>query len=82
MEARITRVGTSLGVIIPKYVAAEGGFVKGMPINIEYKDNAIIITRNHSVRAGWAEAFARYAAEGEEDTLLPDFIDSEAIELL
>lgn len=29
-------------------------------------------------RNGWAEAFAKYAEEGEDELLLPDFLDNEA----
>lgn len=82
MEAKITKVGTSVGVIIPRYIAAEGGFFKGSPVNIEYSDNKIIISKLTKPRSGWAEAFANYANEGEDEMLLPDFIDNEALDLL
>ena len=82
MEARITKVGTSVGVIIPRYIAAEGEFFKGSPVNIEYKDNKIIITKLNKPRAGWTEAFANYAKEGEDSMLLPDHIDNEALDLI
>ena len=82
MEAKITKVGTSVGVIIPRYIAAEGGFLKGSPVNIEYSDNKIIISKLTKPRSGWAEAFANYANEGEDEMLLPDFIDNEALDLL
>jgi antitoxin component of MazEF toxin-antitoxin module len=81
MLARITQVGTSVGVIIPRYIAAEAGFKKGSPINIEYRENAITITKATSARHGWADAFAAYASEGEDEQLIPDHIDIEAIEL-
>ena len=82
MEARITKVGTSLGVIIPRYIAAEGGFFKGSPVNIEYKDDKITISKINKPRVGWAEAFANYAKEGEDAMLLPDCLDNEALELI
>lgn len=82
MLSKITKVGTSVGVIIPKYIALEGGFSKGAPINIEYDDERIVITRHQSSRQGWEEAFQAYAKDSEEEQLLPDFLDSEAIELL
>ncbi len=82
MLSKVSQVGTSVGVIIPKYIANEGGFTKGSPVKIEYVDNKIIISKPIEKRAGWASAFARYAAEGEDAPLLPDVIDSEAVELL
>lgn len=82
MLAKVSQIGTSVGVIIPRYIAAEGGFIKGSPVNIEFLNNQIIISKPRTAREGWAKAFARYAKEGEEDMLLPDYLDSEADELL
>ncbi len=82
MLARVSQVGTSVGVIIPRYIATEGGFTKGSPINIEFSDDKIIISKPRTVRQGWAEAFARYAKEGEDEMLLPDCLDSEAVDLI
>lgn len=82
MLARISQVGTSVGIIIPKYIATEGGFTKGTSVNIEYTDNQIIISKPKAKREGWAAAFAKYANEGEDEMLLPDGLDSEAEELI
>ena len=82
MLAKISQVGTSVGVIIPRYIAIEGGFSKGSPVNIEYQNNQLIISKAKSKREGWAAAFAKYAKEGEDAMLLPDYLDSEAIELM
>lgn len=82
MLAKISQVGTSVGVIIPKFISVEGGFVKGAPVNIEYSDDKIVITKCSPKRARWAEAFAKYAREGEDEMLLPDYLDSEAIGLI
>ncbi len=79
METKISQVGTSVGIIIPRYIATEGGFSKGSSVNIEYKNDQIIISKIRANRAGWAEAFAKYAKEGEDEMLLPDYLDSEAI---
>ena len=82
MLAKISQVGTSVGVIIPRYIATEGGFIKGSPVNIEYTDNQIIISKPKAKREGWAKAFAKYAHEGEDANLLPDYLDSEAVDLI
>lgn len=81
MQARITKIGTSLGVIIPKYIALEGGFQKGIPVNISYENEKITISKAPAVREGWAEAFAAYAREGEDALVMPDFLDADALEL-
>ena len=82
MLAKISQVGTSLGVIIPRFIATEGGFTKGSPVNIEFTNNQIIISKPQTKREGWAAAFAKYAEEGEDENLLPDYLDSEAIDLI
>lgn len=82
MLTKVSKVGTSVGVIIPRYIAVEGGFSQGTSIDIEFKGNKIIIARAEKLRAGWAEAFACYAAEGEDEAYLPDVFDSEALELM
>lgn len=38
--------------------------------------------KKKSVRNGWDEAFARYAKEGEDEMIIPDFVDNEAEMLL
>lgn len=82
MLAKISKVGTSVGVIIPRYIATEGGFTKGSPVNIEFLNNQIIISKPENKREGWAAAFAKYAKEGEDAMMLPDYLDSEAVELM
>lgn len=82
METKIIRVGSSLGVIIPKSVATEGNFTVGMPLSVTLKNGRITMNKKESVREGWAKAFAAYAKEGEEEMFLPDFLDAETAELI
>lgn len=82
MLVKVSQVGSSVGVIIPRFIATEGGFSKGSPVNIEYKDEQIIISKPRSKREGWAESFAQYAKEGEDAMLLPDYLDAEAMDLM
>ena len=82
MQARITRIGTSLGVIIPRHITREGGFQKGVPVDISLDNDKITISKLPEVRKGWAEAFAAYAREGEDAAALPDFLDTEALDLI
>ncbi len=82
MLTRISQVGTSVGIIIPRYIALEGGFTKGSSVNIEYSNDRIIISKPRNRREGWAAAFARYAREGEDEMMLPDYLDAEAEEML
>lgn len=81
MQARISQIGTSLGVIIPRHITIEGGFKKGVPVNIGFENDTITITKAPAVREGWAEAFSAYAQEGEDSLVMPDSLDSEALAL-
>lgn len=82
MKTKIVKVGTSVGLIIPRFIAIEGGFNTGTSINIEYSQEHITITKINDARKGWAEAFAKYAMEGEDEMLIPDYIDCEAEKLM
>ena len=82
MDTKVIRVGSSLGVIIPKTVAIEGNFTAGTPLNVTVRNGRIIMNKKASVREGWAKAFAAYAKEGEDEMLLPDFLDAETTELI
>ena len=82
METKIIKVGTSLGLIIPGFVAKDYELRQGTKIEIELKNDVLVIKKKKSVREGWNEAFARYAKEGEEEQLLPDFLDDETDMLL
>lgn len=82
METRVIKVGTSLGLIIPKIVARDIGLQAGTPIEVNLKENRMIVTKKTKVRAGWAEAFASYANEGGDEMLLPDYLDSEIEDIL
>lgn len=82
MDSKIIKVGTSLGLIIPGLMAKDYDLQYGTKIEIELKDDIIVIKKKKSVRDGWGDAFAQYAKEGEDKQLLPDLLDSEAEMLL
>ena len=77
MDSKVVKVGTSLGLLIPRFIAIEGGFSQGTPINIEYSNDRIVVSRKRKVREGWVAAFKKYTQEGEDEMMLPDYIDSE-----
>lgn len=82
MESRIIRIGSSLGLIIPKVFANECGLCIGTPLSIDIGDDNIVISKQKSLREGWDKAFGHYAASSGEDDMLPDYIDTEVDNLL
>lgn len=45
MQSRITKWGNSLSIRIPKVLAQKVGLTEGMPVELQWEDNAIIIRR-------------------------------------
>lgn len=68
VKGRIIKVGNSQGIRIPKVLLEQSGIQEN--VEIEVRDNQIMITAASKVRAGWAEAFAQVAGNEDEDILL------------
>jgi antitoxin MazE len=68
VKGRIIKVGNSQGIRIPKVLLEQSGIQEN--VEIEVRDNQIVITAASQVRAGWAEAFAQMTANEDTDVLL------------
>ncbi|AFY95259.1 AbrB/MazE/SpoVT family DNA-binding domain-containing protein [Chamaesiphon minutus] len=68
VKGRIIKVGNSQGIRIPKVLLEQSGIQEN--VEIEVRDNQIVITAAPKVRAGWASAFSRVAGNEDEDVLL------------
>ena len=67
MRARIVKIGNSQGVRIPKPILEQSGITKD--VDIEVKNNQIIIRPLLKPRTKWDEAF-RKMAENDDDMLI------------
>jgi antitoxin MazE len=67
LKTNIIRIGNSKGVRIPKLVL-EACKLKGA-VNLEVKNGSLIISPLKRPRQGWAEAFRRMAAAGDDKLL-------------
>lgn len=74
IKARITRIGNSRGVRIPKILLDQAKL--GEEVELEAREGELIIRSRRAPRAGWGEDFARMAARGDDKLL-----DAEAISL-
>ena len=72
VKGRIIKVGNSQGIRIPKLLLEQSGISEN--VEIEVRDNQIVITAASHARTGWAEAFARMSSNEDEDILLDDVI--------
>ncbi len=64
MKTRLVRIGASLGVRIPERLIKKAGLEDEVDIRVHA--GGLIVTPVASLRAGWAEAAARYAKRDAE----------------
>jgi antitoxin MazE len=67
MRSKLVRIGNSRGVRLPKAVIEHAGLRD--VVDIEFEDGAVIIRCGDRPRAGWAAAFARISAAGDDALL-------------
>jgi antitoxin MazE len=72
MKTRIIRIGNSKGIRIPKPLLAQTGIED--EVEIEVKDNRLVVSRVTGTRQGWSEAFKRMAERGDDLLLDADTI--------
>jgi len=78
METTVLKVGNSLGFKVPEVILKEFDLKVGSKIKVDFRRNGdITLRKKPQIRAGWENAFALYALDGEDDLMLPDFLDAE-----
>jgi len=83
VEVTVIRIGSSLGLKFPDVVKQDFSLAIGTKVELKISSNCEVLLREKSkLREGWDAAFAQYAFEGEDERILPDFIDSETVALL
>jgi len=78
MEATVIKIGTSLGLKVPETLVKDFNLKAGTIIEMNFIQNGeLVLRKKPKIREGWDAAFAQYALEGEDEPMLPDFLDSE-----
>ena len=81
MKTRIVRIGNSQGLRLPRPLLDLAGFATDAEVEVEARAGELVVRPLHGVRAGWADAFARMARDGDDTLLDPpvatDFDESE-----
>ena len=67
MKAKLVRIGKSLGIRLPKAVIKRCSLVD--EVNLELKDDHIVVRAGRRPRQGWETAFARMRACGADALL-------------
>ena len=74
MEAKITNIGNSKGIIIPKKIIEQCGLKER--VNLEVRDNCILISPkvdNH--REGWEAAIIAAGASEQDELLMGNYLE-------
>jgi antitoxin MazE len=69
IKSRVIKVGNSQGIRIPKLLLEQSGIQEN--VEIEVRDNQLIITAAPHSRVGWAAAFTEMA-NNQDDLLLDE----------
>jgi antitoxin MazE len=77
MRSTLRSIGNSKGIILPQQLLKR--CLIENEVNIEVKDNAIIITPANEKRKGWAEAFRAMAENGDDQLQIPDAFNDEDV---
>lgn len=77
MEMDVVKIGNSKGIRIPLAVLRQCGI--DAKVELEVKENCLIIKPVKTPRQGWAEAFALMHKNGDDSPLIPEEIDLESL---
>jgi antitoxin MazE len=70
MLTKIVPIGNSRGIRIPKAMLEHCGF--GEEVDLQAKNGALVLRAVKAPRAGWADAFGRMAAAGDDRLVQED----------
>ncbi len=70
IQTRLIRIGNSQGIRIPAALIEQLQLTD--VVELEIRDDYLIVRRGKRPRAGWAEAFRQMAEQGDDRLLMPD----------
>jgi antitoxin MazE len=74
MKAKITNIGNSKGIIIPKAMIEQCG-LKNL-VDLEIKDNRLVISPSQdNPRKGWEAAIIAARGSEEDELLMEDYLE-------
>jgi antitoxin MazE len=74
MKTKITNIGNSKGIIIPKAIIEQCGLKER--VSLEVKDNCLVISpANNHPRQGWSEAIIAAGGSNNDELLMDDYLD-------
>lgn len=77
MEIAIRTIGNSKGVVLPKPLLAQVGLDSEASAEVLVENDCIVLRKPAKpVRAGWADAAAAVAAQGDDALLMGEFANA------
>ena len=76
MKAKIVKIGNSQGIRIPKVILEQSGLQD--EVELEVKNNQLIIRPRRSIRQGWEVAFSLMSEMRDDQLLDEDSISSQS----
>jgi antitoxin MazE len=75
MQLAIVPIGNSKGIRLPKALLDKYGF--GEAVDVELREDALVLKPIRKPRQGWAEAFKQMHENGDDALAIPDVFDDE-----
>ena len=74
METKITKIGNSQGIIIPRVIMEQCGLTD--KVSLEVKDNRLIVSQIvANPRQGWEETIIAAGVDEDEELLMGDHLE-------
>jgi antitoxin MazE len=74
MESKITKIGNSQGIIIPKKIMEQCGLTD--KVNLEVQDNRLIVSQIvENPRKGWEESIIAAGVDEDDELLMGDYLE-------
>ncbi len=70
MKVNLVSIGNSKGIRIPRSVIRQCGFEDQLEMRVS--DGIVTLAPARRLREGWESAFARMAAAGDDELMIPD----------
>jgi antitoxin MazE len=80
MEARVVKIGSSVGVIMPSMIVKDMSLQTGKTLDLMLDNNHIILTKKENPRQGWDIAAMQMHQNGDDQLLIPDVFEDETLE--
>ena len=79
MRLSVVSIGNSKGIRIPKILLDK--YKISDVVDVELRDDALVLRPVHKSREGWEEAFRQMHQNGDDKLLIPDVFDDETWEV-